>query len=242
MGNTDKTGRAGAPAPSDSTKIERQTFDSTQSASLFQGYLRRLVRIQSEFVDGFCSLSDIGPAVSVYGSARAKEGDPSYEEARHVGRLLAQRGVAVVTGGGPGIMQAANHGAKEAEGTSVGLAIQLPFEEEPNPWLDVELRFRYFFVRKAMFTWYSGGVIVFPGGIGTLDEVFERLTLMQTGKIDPERVVLFGKRYWQDMLAWLQASPLAEGYIHASDLERILLTDDAEEAVDAVCAGLGASS
>lgn len=227
-------------APGDSSRIERRTFDSTEAASLFQGYLRRLVRIQSEFVDGFCKLSDVGPAVSVYGSARAKEGDDAYEAARRAGRLLAERGVAVVTGGGPGIMQAANHGAAEAGGRSVGLAIQLPFEEEPNPWLDVELKFRYFFVRKAMFTWYSQGVIVFPGGIGTLDEVFERLTLMQTGKIDPERVVLFGRAYWGDMLDWLRSSPLAEGYIHEEDLGRILLTDDVEEAVAAVCGAIDA--
>ncbi len=226
--------------PGDSSRIERQTFGSSESAGLFQGYLRRLVRIQSEFVEGFCNLSDVGPAVSVYGSARAQEGDPAYEAARRAGRLLAERGVAVVTGGGPGIMQAANHGASEAGGRSVGLAIQLPFEEEPNPWLDVELRFRYFFVRKAMFTWYSRGVIVFPGGIGTLDEVFERLTLMQTGKIDPERVVLYGSEYWGGMLDWLRASPLAEGYIREEDLERILVTDDVEEAVGALCDAIDA--
>lgn len=226
--------------PADSSRIERQTFGSSESAGLFQGYLRRLVRIQSEFVDGFCNLSDVGPAVSVYGSARAQEGDPAYEAARRAGRLLAERGVAVVTGGGPGIMQAANHGAAEAGGRSVGLAIQLPFEEESNPWLDVELRFRYFFVRKAMFTWYSRGVMVFPGGIGTLDEVFERLTLMQTGKIDPERVVLFGREYWGGMLDWLRSSPLAEGYISKEDLGRILLTDDVEEAVGALCDAIDA--
>ena len=220
-------------------KIERSSFDSDESRDLFQRYAHRLVRIQTEFVDGFSALANLGPAVSVYGSARTKPGEPYYEMAREAGRLLAERGVATITGGGPGIMEAANRGAFEAGGTSVGLAIQLPFEEKPNPWVNIHLSHRYFFVRKAMFSWYSRGAIAFPGGFGTLDELFERLTLMQTQKLDRDSVVFVGCEYWGGVFDWLRSAPLEAGNIGAEDIDSILLTDDVEEAVEAACASCG---
>ncbi len=218
-----------------SSRVEREQFDSPESMAIFQGYSQRMLRIQGEFVDGFCSLANLGPAVTVYGTARCEEGSEHYEAAREAGRLLAERGVATITGGGPGAMVAANRGAYEAGGASVGLAIQLPFEEKPNPWLTCELRFRYFFVRKAMFTWYSRGAIVFPGGMGTLDELFELLTLMQTRKTERVPVALYGREYWTGMFDWLRSSPLDHNYINQEELDAILLTDDVAEAVEFAC-------
>lgn len=238
--NSQQEAREGMGTPESPRKIERERFDSPRSMEMFQGYSQRMLRIQGEFVDGFCSLANLGPAVSVYGSARCKEGNPHYDDAVKVGRLLAERGVATMTGGGPGVMQAANRGAFEAGGESVGLAIQLPYEEETNPWLTIVLRFRYFFVRKAMFTWYSRGVIVFPGGMGTLDELFERLTLMQTHKTDRVPVVLYGREYWEGVIDWLRSSPLKEHYINQEELDALVIVDDVREAVEAACASIEA--
>ena len=191
----------------------------------------RVLRIQAEFVDGFGALAELGPAVSVFGSARTPRTDPMYRAARHVGRKLAERDVAVITGGGPGIMEAANCGAARAGGKSVGLGIELPHEQGINKWVNLGMTFRYFFVRKTMFVKYSSGAIIFPGGFGTLDEVFELLTLVQTHKVARTPVVLFGAEYWRGLMDWLEGSVLGEGNISPLDPELVMVTDDEDEAV-----------
>ncbi|MCR4513510.1 TIGR00730 family Rossman fold protein [Aeromicrobium sp. 50.2.37] len=191
----------------------------------------RVLRIQAEFVEGFGALSELGPAVSVFGSARTKPDDPMYEKAREVAEKLCQRGYAVITGGGPGAMEAANRGASDCGGVSVGLGIELPHEQGLNEWVDLGINFRYFFVRKTMFVKYSQGYIVMPGGFGTLDELFEALTLSQTGKITTFPIVLFGTAYWQGLIDWLRDTMLPDGKINEADLDLVLLTDDVDEAV-----------
>jgi len=190
----------------------------------------RTLRILSEFVDGFDALAGIPPAISVFGSARIGRDDPMYEAARAVGAELARGGFAVITGGGPGVMEAANRGCREAEGLSVGCNIELPFEQIPNPYLDLLVDFHYFFVRKTMFVKYAEGFVVFPGGFGTLDELFESLTLIQTGKVRHFPVVLYGSAYWQGLLDWLREEVLATGKISPVDLELVHVTDDPEAA------------
>jgi uncharacterized protein (TIGR00730 family) len=192
----------------------------------------RVLRIQSEFVEGFEALEDLGPAVSVFGSARIKPGSVYYEAAETIGELLAKRGVAVITGGGPGVMEASNRGADEAGGKSVGLCIELPIEETFNSYVNLGVSFRYFFTRKVMFLKYASGFIALPGGLGTMDEVFEVLTMMQTGKIIKYPIVLFGKEYWSGLWAWLREMAAESGYIGVADPDLVLLTDDAAEAVD----------
>ncbi len=191
----------------------------------------RVLRIQSEFVEGFGALSELGPAVAVFGSARTKPDDPMYEKAREVAEKLCERGYAVITGGGPGAMEAANRGASDCGGVSVGLGIELPHEQGLNEWVDLGINFRYFFVRKTMFVKYSQGYVVMPGGFGTLDELFEALTLSQTGKVTTFPIVLFGTAYWQGLVDWLRDTMLPDGKINASDLDLLLLTDDVDEAV-----------
>lgn len=191
----------------------------------------RVLRIQAEFVDGFGALAELGPAIAVFGSARTEEESPFYQKAEEIGRLAAERGFAVITGGGPGIMEAANKGAYEAGGTSVGLGIELPFEEALNQWINIGMVFRYFFVRKTMFVKYSSGAIVCPGGFGTLDELFELVTLIQTHKADYAPIVLVGCDYWQGLLSWLEGSVLEAGNISKDDLDRLIVTDDPEKAV-----------
>ena len=191
----------------------------------------RVLRIMGEFVEGFEDLADLHSAVAVFGSARVGEDDPSYALAREAGRLLGQAGFAVITGGGPGIMEAANRGARDVGARSIGLNIELPHEQHTNPYIDEGINFRYFFVRKTMFVKYSRAFIVFPGGFGTLDELFESLTLMQTGKIEHFRLVLVSRAYWEPLLAWLRSHVLAGGRISAEDLDLIALTDDPAEAV-----------
>jgi uncharacterized protein (TIGR00730 family) len=191
----------------------------------------RVLRIQSEFVEGFECLEGLGPAVSVFGSSRVKPGSPYYEAARTIGRLLARRGVAVITGGGPGIMAAANQGADEVDGKSVGLGIELPLEETINQYVNLGINFRYFFTRKVMFLKYASGFIAMPGGLGTLDEVFETMTLMQTNKIFRYPLVLFGTQYWGGLWSWLRETAASYGYIDGSDPDLALFTDDPEEAV-----------
>lgn len=191
----------------------------------------RVLRIQAEFVDGFGALAELGPAVSCFGSARTPRTDPMYRAARHVGRKLADAGVAVITGGGPGIMEAVNRGASQAGGKSVGLGIELPHEEGINRWVNLGITFRYFFVRKTMFVKYSSGSIVFPGGFGTLDEAFELLTLVQTHKVARMPVVLFGSSYWQGLLDWMENTMLASGTISPMDPALVRVTDDEDEAV-----------
>ena len=191
----------------------------------------RALRILGEFVWGFDNLSDVSDGVSIFGSARTPPGDPQYEAAVETGRLLAQAGIPVITGGGPGIMEAANKGAREANGVSVGCNIELPFEQGANPYVTKSLNFKFFFVRKTMFVKYATAFIVFPGGYGTLDELFEALTLIQTGKVRHFPVVLFGRSYWEPLVDWLKQTVAAERKINLSDLELFCVTDDPAEAV-----------
>lgn len=191
----------------------------------------RVLRIQSEFVEGFGTLAELGPAVSVFGSARTDPDHRMYAAAEAIGRRLAEARFAVVTGGGPGIMEAANKGACEAGGVSVGLGIELPFETGINDYVTLGINFRYFFARKTMFLKYSQGFIVLPGGFGTFDELFEALTLVQTRKVVDFPVVLFGSDYWCGLRDWIVDRALGEGYIAPEDVERLVVTDDVDEAV-----------
>jgi hypothetical protein len=192
----------------------------------------RVLRIQAEFVEGFGALAEIGPAVGVFGSARTPVDHPDYVVAEQVGRRLAEEDFAVITGGGPGAMEAANKGASEAGGVSVGLGIELPFEAGLNAWVDKGINFRYFFARKTMFVKYAQGFVVLPGGLGTFDELFEALTLVQTQKVTSFPVVLMGTSYWRGLVDWLRDTVLAQGKISESDLEMLVLTDDVDEAVE----------
>lgn len=196
----------------------------------------RVLRIFGEFVEGFDTLAGLGRAVSVFGSARTGPRDPMYRAARTTARLLAEAGFAVITGGGPGIMEAANRGAKDGRARSVGCNIELPFEQRPNPYLDVLIDFRYFFVRKTMFVKYSMAFVIFPGGFGTLDETFEALTLIQTGKIYQFPVVLFGTEYWRGLVDWLRERCMKEGKISRADLDLVVLTDDPKDVVSTIAA------
>jgi hypothetical protein len=184
-----------------------------------------------EFVEGFDALADVTDAVTIFGSARTPTTDPMYAKAVEVAKLLGQSGCAVITGGGPGIMEAGNLGAKEGGGLSIGLNIELPFEQGLNPHVERGIEFRYFFVRKTMFIKYSTAFVVFPGGFGTLDEMFEALTLIQTDKVKDFPVVLFGKAYWSGLLGWLRNTVAAEGKISPRDIDLMLLTDDPAECV-----------
>ena len=192
----------------------------------------RVLRIQSEFVDGFGALAELGPAVSIFGSARTQRTESDYKAARRMGSQIAKRNIAVITGGGPGLMEAANRGAALAGGKSVGLGIELPFEQGLNQWVNLGMSFRYFFVRKTMFVKYSSGVIVCPGGFGTLDEMFELLTLVQTHKVANVPVVLYGKDYWQGLFDWLDGPVAERGMISKIDPKLVTVTDDTDEAVD----------
>ncbi|WP_340558258.1 LOG family protein [Streptomyces sp. GSL17-111] len=191
----------------------------------------RVLRIQSEFVEGFGALAEVGPGISVFGSARTHEGSPEYAAAVAIGRGLAEAGYAVITGGGPGVMEAANRGASEAGGTSVGLGIELPFEQGLNQYVDLGVNFRYFFVRKTCFVKYSQGFVVLPGGMGTLDEVFEAVTLVQTRKVTRFPIVLFGSAYWEGLLGWLRSTVVGEGKVSPGDLDLLHLTDDVDEVI-----------
>jgi hypothetical protein len=222
----------------------------TEDAKLLQGVLRgdeftrtdtwRVLRIMGEFIEGFDKLATLEKAVTVFGSARTRPDDPQYAAAVEVGRRLARRGFAVITGAGPGIMEAANKGAKLGGGRSVGCNIELPFEQGTNPYVDTVVQFRYFFVRKTMFIKYSAAFIIFPGGYGTLDELFEAVTLIQTGKISQFPVILFGRHYWAGMFRWLQSRVVGEGKISPGDVELMTLTDDPDEAVEIVAAAYAA--
>jgi len=198
----------------------------------------RVMRIQAEFVDGFGTLAEIGPAVAVFGSARTACSDPMYAAAKNVGRRLAKENVAVITGGGSGIMEAANWGAATAHGTSVGLGIELPFEEGLNSYVNLGMIFRYFFVRKTMFVKYSSSAVIFPGGFGTLDETFELITLLQTQKITPRPVVMMGTRYWGGLLDWIQDTVISSGAASQFDSGLVTVTDDEDEAVRTALRGV----
>ncbi len=191
----------------------------------------RVLRIMGEFVEGFDTLSDVRNAVTIFGSARTPTDDPYYEKAIETAKLLAKEGFPIITGGGPGIMEAANRGAQEGNGVSIGCNIELPHEQGTNPYVERSINFRYFFVRKMMFVKYSTAFVVFPGGFGTMDELFEALTLIQTGKVKHFPVVLFGRAYFQGLIDWLRDRAAGEGKIDAKDLELLHVTDDPGEVV-----------
>ncbi|MEO7333394.1 MAG: TIGR00730 family Rossman fold protein [Gemmatimonadales bacterium] len=199
----------------------------------------RVLRIMGEFVEGFDDLADVTDAVTIFGSARTPVTDPMYASAVEVGRLLGKEGFPVITGGGPGIMEAGNKGAKEGGTLSIGLNIELPFEQGLNAYVQRGIEFRYFFVRKTMFIKYSTAFVVFPGGFGTLDETFEALTLIQTGKVKNFPVVMFGKAYWGGLCQWLRGTVAAEGKIAVKDLDLMLVTDDAQACVQHIVAARG---
>jgi uncharacterized protein (TIGR00730 family) len=231
MSDRRRAGRLVVPneqAPADKALLERDAIEElSHHADPW-----RVLRILSEFVEGFDALGEVGPAVTVFGSARAKPDDPYYQQGIALGAALARRGFAVITGGGPGIMEAVNRGCHEAGGLSVGCNIELPQEQSLNKYVDLGVEFRYFFVRKNMFVKYARGFVIFPGGIGTLDELFESLTLAQTGKIEHFPIVLYGTTYWKGLLDWLRDVVLTAGAISADDLKLLSFTDDPEEAAE----------
>ena len=220
-------------------KIPRETSDTgllrpQSSADWLHEDPWRVLRIQSEFVEGFGALAELGPAVSVFGSARTPAGSEDWERARSIGSLLVQAGFAVITGGGPGIMEAANKGAWEAGGTSVGLGIELPHEQGMNEWVNVGINFRYFFARKTMFMKYSSGFIAMPGGFGTMDELFEAATLVQTGKVHSFPIVLVGRDYWGGLVQWINSTMKESGMLSSNDPQLLHVVDSPEEAVEIV--------
>ncbi len=217
--------------------MSRQTEDerllradlSRQARDFIHTDTWRVLRIMGEFVEGFETMAGLGPAVSMFGSARIGPESPVYEAATETARLLAQAGFTIITGGGPGLMEAANKGARAGGGRSVGCTIELPFEGGANPFVDLEVRFRYFFIRKIMFIKYAHAFVIFPGGFGTLDELFEALTLIQTGKIHDFPVILYGSSFWAGMIDWARATLLANGTIAPSDIERLHICDDPQQ-------------
>ena len=213
------------------TTTDQRLLDTRDSGDWVHSDPWRVLRIQAEFVEGFGALAQLGPAISVFGSARTRPDHPEYALARRTAELLVGAGYAVITGGGPGIMEAANRGAWEAAGTSVGLGIELPFEQGMNEYVDLGINFRYFFARKTMFVKYAQGFVVFPGGFGTIDELFEALTLVQTGKVTTFPIILMGSAYWQGLVDWLRATMRADGKISEEDLDLLHVTDDPEQVV-----------
>jgi uncharacterized protein (TIGR00730 family) len=211
------------------TTTDQRLLDRRGAADWVHTDPWRVMRIQAEFVEGFGLLAELGPAVSVFGSARVLPGSADYERAERIGAELARAGYAVITGGGPGIMEAANKGAVSANGVSVGLGIELPLEMGLNDYVEIGIEFRYFFVRKTVFIKYSQAFVVLPGGFGTLDELFEALTLVQTGKITKFPIVLVGSAYWSGMLSWMKDTLLAEEKISAADPELLHVADDPAE-------------
>jgi uncharacterized protein (TIGR00730 family) len=210
---------------------DQRLLDSQGSADWLHTDPWRVLRIQSEFIEGFGLLAELPAAVSVFGSARTPVDHPEYATGLELGAALTRAGFAVITGGGPGTMEAVNRGASEAGGISVGLGIELPFEQSLNDWVDLGLNFRYFFARKTMFVKYAQAFVILPGGFGTLDETFEALTLVQTQKVTRFPVILFGSDYWSGLLHWLRDTVVPSGKINAPDLELMYITDDVDDAV-----------
>lgn len=196
----------------------------------------RALRIMGEFVEGFDALARLGPAVSIFGSSRTQPDDPMYQQVRDLAAKLSAEGFTVITGGGPGTMEAANRGAKEADGVSVGLAIELPREKGPNPYVDIAQYYNYFFVRKTMFVKYAQAFVIFPGGFGTFDELFESLTLVQTGKIDHFPIILYDSSYWSGLIEWIKAEVVGRGNVSEHDLELFQVCDDIDEIVEVISA------
>ncbi|MGY1764185.1 TIGR00730 family Rossman fold protein [Geodermatophilus sp. SYSU D00779] len=225
--------RGGEPDPRthDGTTTDQRLLDRRGPTDWVHTDPWRVLRIQSEFVEGFGLLAELPRAVSVFGSARTPQDSPHYASGVAIGAALAEAGYAVITGGGPGAMEAANRGASEAGGLSVGLGIELPFEQELNEWVDVGIAFRYFFVRKTMFVKYAQAFVILPGGFGTLDELFEALTLVQTRKVTRFPVVLFGSEYWSGLVDWLRTTMVPAATIKDTDLDLFTVTDDVDEVV-----------
>ncbi|EHK83355.1 LOG family protein [Saccharomonospora azurea] len=219
---------------SDDTTTDQRLLDSRGPSDWVHTDPWRVLRIQAEFVEGFGALAEVPRAVTVFGSARTPRDHPEYQLGRQIGAALAGAGFAAITGGGPGAMEAVNRGASEAGGLSVGLGIELPFEQGLNPWVDLGVNFRYFFARKTMFVKYSQAFICLPGGFGTLDELFEALTLVQTKKVTKFPVVLFGTSYWGGLYDWVRDTVLAEGKINERDMTLLHVTDDIDDAVGVV--------
>jgi len=213
------------------TTTDQRLLDSRGDTDWVHADPWRVLRIQAEFVEGFGALAELGPAVSVFGSARTTPDDPMYAAATEIAEKLCEQGYAVITGGGPGAMEAANKGASQCGGVSVGLGIELPHEQGMNEWVDLGVNFRYFFVRKTMFVKYAQGFIVLPGGFGTMDELFEALTLAQTGKVTSFPIVLFGTAYWGGLVDWLRETMLADGKVGAADVDMLHVTDDIDDAI-----------
>src|SRR5689334_18886362 len=235
--------RGGEPDPAyQGTTTDQRLLDRRGPTDWVHTDPWRVLRIQSEFVEGFGLLSELPRSVSVFGSARTPRDHPHYLAGMKLGAALAEAGYAVITGGGPGAMEAANRGCLEAGGLSVGLGIELPFEQELNEWVDVGISFRYFFVRKTMFVKYAQSFVILPGGFGTLDELFEALTLVQTHKVTRFPVVLFGTEYWKGLVDWLATTVLPAGKISSTDVELLTLTDDVDEAVSTIVAAAFAQS
>jgi uncharacterized protein (TIGR00730 family) len=205
---------------------DRKLLEPTERAAFLQTDTWRALRILSEFVEGFDALAAVGPAITIFGSARVTPGDPAYDMAREIGRLLAEEGYAIITGGGPGVMEAANRGCQEGGGLSVGCNIELPHEQSINSYVDLGVEFRYFFARKTMFVKYADGFVILPGGYGTMDELFEAVTLIQTGKIRHFPVVLVGSAFFGGLLEWIKVKLLDEGMISPEDIDLIQVTDD----------------
>jgi hypothetical protein len=231
--------RRGAVVMRGGTRPERRTEDQellrTRPVPEFrESDTWRTLRIQGEFVEGFDALADVGPAVSIFGSARVGRRNRYYAAARRTAAALGREGFTIITGGGPGIMEAANRGARDAGILSIGCNIELPFEQGLNEFVDLGMEFRYFFVRKVMFVKYAEGFVIFPGGFGTLDELFESLTLIQTGKVEHFPVVLYGRDYWNGLLQWIRDKPLYEEKISPEDLDLLTVTDDVDEACAAI--------
>ena len=221
--------RGGSRGTADEKVLSWTEEDRARASDFISSDPWRVQRIQSEFVAGFDAFAETGPAVSVFGSARVQPGDPLYEAAELLGKRLAEHNIAVITGGGPGIMEASNKGAFDEQGESIGAGIELPFEQGINPYVNVGLEFRYFFVRKVMFVKYSQAFVFFPGGFGTLDEVFEVLTLIQTGKLPSTPVIFYGSEYWNPLIEWIRKSVRDGGYISEGDEELFLVMDDIEQ-------------
>jgi uncharacterized protein (TIGR00730 family) len=223
---------AAGKMPAGATMTEdRKLLEPSERPAFLNTDPWRALRILAEFVEGFDALASLGPAITVFGSARVLPGSPAYETAREIGRRLAQEGYAVITGGGPGVMEAANRGCQEAGGMSVGCNIELPHEQEINAYVDLGVEFRYFFARKTMFVKYADGFVILPGGFGTMDELFESLTLIQTGKIEHFPVVLVGTAFYAGLLSWIRATLVEQGTVSTADADLIQVTDDPAEVI-----------
>jgi uncharacterized protein (TIGR00730 family) len=216
-------------SPQEQIMLREQAFERAMPLDFTHTDPWRVFRIMSEFVDGFDGLSQIPPSVAFFGSARTKPDDPHYVAAVETARLLARSGFGIITGGGPGIMEAGNKGAQEGDNISIGCNIELPFEQGPNPFLDISLDFRYFFVRKTMFVKYAEAFVIFPGGFGTMDELFEALTLIQTKKVNHFPVILYDSKYWSGLINWIRDTMLPSNKVNPDDVGLLMLSDDPRE-------------